>query len=177
MNEEYLWDKSGEPDPEIQQLEQILGTLRYQPKALELPNDIQVVRRNRYLPLVAIAATILVALLVAILWFSLQNRHTDLPQQAIVSPTIPSAPTPIVPGLEKKEEVVKSPSIDRHREIVAHNSPRRTRSEPAAPSKEALLVKEQLMTALRLASEKLNLAQRKAQGPAPNQIRNQHKVG
>ena len=26
MNEEYLWDKSGEPDPEIAQLEEILGT-------------------------------------------------------------------------------------------------------------------------------------------------------
>ena len=27
MNEDYLWDKSGEPDPQIQQLEEILGTL------------------------------------------------------------------------------------------------------------------------------------------------------
>ena len=29
---DYLWDKTGEPDPEIQQLEEILGTLRYQPR-------------------------------------------------------------------------------------------------------------------------------------------------
>jgi hypothetical protein len=35
MKEDYLWDKTGEPDPEIQQLEEILGTLRYQP--LQLP--------------------------------------------------------------------------------------------------------------------------------------------
>jgi hypothetical protein len=43
---------------------------------------------------------------------------------------------------------------------------------------EALAAKEQLMIALRLASEKLNLAQRKTQGPAPpTQIRNQHKIG
>ena len=37
MNEDYLWDKSGQPDPEIQQLEEILGTLRYQPKPFEIP--------------------------------------------------------------------------------------------------------------------------------------------
>ena len=36
MNDDYLWDKTGEPDPEIQQLENILGELRYQPRALEI---------------------------------------------------------------------------------------------------------------------------------------------
>jgi hypothetical protein len=51
MNEGYLWDKSGEPDAEMQELEQIPGTLRYQPKSLELPNDIQPVQHHRYLPL------------------------------------------------------------------------------------------------------------------------------
>ena len=34
MNDDYLWDRTGEPDPEIQQLEEVLGTLRYQPRAL-----------------------------------------------------------------------------------------------------------------------------------------------
>ncbi|HET8549072.1 MAG TPA: hypothetical protein VFL57_13740 [Bryobacteraceae bacterium] len=29
MNENYLWDRSGPPDPEIADLEQVLGTLRY----------------------------------------------------------------------------------------------------------------------------------------------------
>jgi len=176
MNEEYLWDKSGEPDPEIQQLEQILGSLRYQAKPLELPNDVRVSRPNRYLPLLAIAATVLIALLAGILWLSIRNKHVDQPRQALVPS--PSVPTP-TPGSnnENKEKVVESFTPNRHRETVARNSPRRTRSEPATPSKEALLVKEQLMTALRLASEKLNLAQRKAQGPTPNQIRNQHKVG
>jgi hypothetical protein len=42
----------------------------------------------------------------------------------------------------------------------------------------ALETKEKLMQALRLASAKLNLAQRKTQGiPSPANIRNQHKVG
>src|ERR1700730_11221745 len=28
MRDEYLWDRSGEPDPEIQKLEEVLGRLR-----------------------------------------------------------------------------------------------------------------------------------------------------
>jgi hypothetical protein len=47
----------------------------------------------------------------------------------------------------------------------------------ASERQQALEAKEQLMIALRLTSEKLNLAHRKAQGSSPNQIRNQHKVG
>ena len=37
MNENYLWDRSGEPDPEVQNLEQILGSLRYQPRPQRFP--------------------------------------------------------------------------------------------------------------------------------------------
>ena len=59
MKDDYLWDKTGQPDPEIQKLEEILGTLRYQPKPLELP----VSRRRSYVPLLAIAASLLLALL------------------------------------------------------------------------------------------------------------------
>ena len=175
MNEEYLWDKSGEQDPEIHELERILGTLRYQPKSLELPNDVQPVRRNRYLPLLAIAATVLVALLAGILWLTLQSKHADQPRQANVPNTVvPNTPSQI-PDTEI-EKVVQAPSPNRHRHIAVNTS-RRAGLPAAPPSKEALLAKEQLMTALRLASEKLNMAQRKAQAPTPNQIRNQHKVG
>ena len=42
MNDDYLWDRTGEPDPEIQQLEEILGTLRYQPQPLAIPAHLQV---------------------------------------------------------------------------------------------------------------------------------------
>ena len=58
MNEDYLWDKSGEPDPQIQELEEILAPLRYQPKPIELPDELVVKRRRNYVPLLAIAATI-----------------------------------------------------------------------------------------------------------------------
>jgi hypothetical protein len=142
-----------------------------------MTDHVQTVRRNRNMQLLAIASTDLFALLAGTLWLSLRDQHTDQPLQAIVpTPPFPITPAPVVPATENKEKAVHSPKPNRSREMFARNSPGRTRSAPA-PSKEALLAKEQLMTALRLASEKLNLAQRKAQGATPGQIRNQHKVG
>jgi len=80
MNDDYLWDKSGQPDPEIQQLEEILGTLRYRPKPLELPRDLRPLRRRHYFPVLAIAATVILALLAGIIW--LRVRTDRVPQQA-----------------------------------------------------------------------------------------------
>jgi hypothetical protein len=33
---DYLWDKSGDPDAEVERLEELLGSLRHRPRALEL---------------------------------------------------------------------------------------------------------------------------------------------
>jgi len=65
---------------------------------------------------------------------------------------------------------------------VAFNGKRHNRASApvltAAQEKEAEEAKAQLLMALRVASEKLNLVQRKTQGAGgPNQIRNQHKIG
>lgn len=163
MNEDYLWDKSGEPDPEIQELEQILAPLRYQPTPLEVP----VVRRRNYLPL-AIAATLLIALLASGLWLRLRKQNIP-PQQEVKSvvPSVFKEPTPV-------PEVAKN--TDEPRKRIRRHKPVFTKQE----REEALAAKQQLMLALRLASEKLKLAQRRTQapqGPTPNQIKNQHKVG
>src|SRR5947209_6978758 len=34
---DYLWDKTGEADREVERLEELLGTLRHQPRPLQLP--------------------------------------------------------------------------------------------------------------------------------------------
>jgi heme exporter protein D len=36
---DYLWDKSGEPEAEVERLEELLGNLRHRPRMLELPAD------------------------------------------------------------------------------------------------------------------------------------------
>src|SRR5215212_1670614 len=88
MNEDYLWDKSGQPDPQIQELEEILGTLRYQPKPLVIPRDLAVSRRRNYFPLLAIAATVLLALLAAGVWVGVRTSSKSQPQQAAVAPAV-----------------------------------------------------------------------------------------
>ena len=140
MNDDYLWDKSGEPDPQIQQLEEILGTLRYRPRPLNLP------RRRNYLALLAIAATVVMALLAGGLWTQIQKQEAPIPEIAIAQPTTP----PINPPLS-----------------VSTGTPARRKPRLTRPDRqEALAAKQQLMFALRLASEKLNAASRRTQHKA-----------
>jgi hypothetical protein len=47
MNDDYLWDGSGEPDPEIQKLENTLAKFRHQGQAPEFP-EISAVRQPRF---------------------------------------------------------------------------------------------------------------------------------
>jgi hypothetical protein len=176
MNEDYLWDKSGQPDPQIQELEEILGTLRYQPKPLVIPRDLAVSRRRNYFPLLAIAATVLLALLATGVWVQVRTTSKPQPQQAKAPPAVEEkthsgdlatvSPTPAdKPAM--KEKSLASNVRRRHKPSVI--------KEPEM--KEALAAKEQVMLALRLASEKLNLAHRKTQSTTPSQIKNQHRIG
>ena len=161
MNEDYLWDKSGEPDPEIQQLEEILGTLRYQPKPLRLAP-----RRN-YLALLAIAATVLIAISAGGVWLLADSREASIPSVAIAtgipSVAIATEPRP-KPSLNPRSSVSFHPPAKRRPAVTAKHD-----------NQEALAAKQQLMFALRLASEKLNDAYRRTQ--TPTQIKNQHRAG
>jgi hypothetical protein len=151
MNDDYLWDKSGEPDPEIQQLEEILGTLRYQPKPLQLPEELSTARppkyfRRNYLPLAAIAATVVIALLTGFAWLQLRSQDASIPSVAIATPATP---------------IIGPPLSD----VTSPSAPKRT-AKPRITKydrQEALAAKQQLMYALRLASEKLNAAHRRTQ--------------
>jgi hypothetical protein len=193
MNEDYLWDKSGKPDPQVQELEEILGALGYQPRPLEIPKKLVVVRRRSYVPILAIAATVAFALLAAGLWLRVQSQKTSPSSVVEIKPAVaPSGvgkhvPTPVVVRDESPDQRPKEVSVpinhrNSSRNLFAANigrvkNPRETGLNPGE-RQEALVAKEQLMMALRLASEKLNLAQRRTQLSSPaNLIRNQHKVG
>jgi hypothetical protein len=69
---DYLWDKTGELEEDVEQLEQLLGTLRYEPRPLKLPEDFGArnVARNSFRPQrpfawqrLALAASLLLTLL------------------------------------------------------------------------------------------------------------------
>ncbi len=158
MNDDYLWDKTGQPDPEIQQLEEILGTLRYQPKPLVLP------RQKNYFPLLAIAASILLALVAGGIWLRTRSRNEVPPQQVKLETPTPKV-TPILP----ENKSASNPPVQALNRIHKRRS-----VHSVVNNEEALAAKEQLMLAIRITTEKLSLVHRKTQ---PNQIKNQHRVG
>jgi hypothetical protein len=76
--DDYLWDRSGEPDPEIQRLEAALGRFRHQRLAPVFPEI--VLRRRRALFLgqmrrfPILAATVAAVLAIAVVTFLVQGR-------------------------------------------------------------------------------------------------------
>jgi hypothetical protein len=193
MEDNYLWDRSGEPDPEVQKLEEILGTLRYQPQPLRIPKDIRVGRRRSFFPTMAIAAVIVLLAVLLGLWFSFHRRQTAPAFEAKRDSQVDQRTTKTPPQITPETQASRTPIVDsskptnsqkRHREsarnILASNKGGGNRVEIRQPELTAqeLAEKEQVLVALRLVSAKLNLAQRKAQGlPQLNTIRNQHKIG
>jgi len=186
MNDNYLWDRTGEPDPEIQKLEELLGELRYQPQPLHIPANLTVGRkRSFYLPMAIAAAIIMVAMLSA-LWFQFSRKRSAPPLQSKQdAPVTPTNVTQPEPSPEQKTVAVKDepkeqkPRRQLNRNLLAINKQpviRRQTFQQPTPQEQA--EKEQVLVALRLVSAKLNLAQRKTQGlPPAGTIRNQHKIG
>lgn len=206
---DYLWDKSGEPDSEIQELEEILGTLRYQPRPLEIPADSQTnpsrnlfsaiaPRLAIYAPRLAIAAAIAVVLLGLGLWLGLQRvqRHpssnvANTPNTPTANSSPASATVSTTNQDQNDNQLTTSPAPDqrhfggprRHRvnaALLARNAKRarERRPSPQLALLEGRAAKDQLMLALRLASAKLNFAQKKTQNTNPRDpVHNQHKIG
>ena len=197
MKEDYLWDRTGEPDPEIQRLEEILGTLRYQPRPLEIPAGMQVGRERSFFrssaPRLAIAATIVLLLLGLGVWLGLQRWQRRQPLEIVkTGGAVKPNQTPSPNENRNQSIAVASPEPEqkrieprRHRvnpSLLAGNSNRNAAvKKPQLTAQQlqaAETAKDQLMLALRVASAKLNFAQKKTQdlnqrGP----VHNQHKIG
>ena len=176
MNDEYLWDKSGDPDSDIQQLEEVLGKLKYQPRPLEIPRNLVVARRRSYVPYLAIAASIVIALLATGFWLIRVRESKERPSEQVrVKQPIPT-PTKTIDA-QQNQPVIEKETVAVAERPARKKTANRTRLT-AREREEALVAKQQLLLALRLASEKLNLAQKRTVSPSPaTQIRNQHKVG
>jgi hypothetical protein len=180
MKDDYLWDKTGEPDPQIQQLEEILGTLRYQPKPLQVPEELPLPQR-RYFPWLAIAATVLLAILAGGIWLSTRSGSEAPPHEVKVTPPAPvKEVTPSPAGTTDPPKTAER-KPDTRKEVIAVNKHRPKVSTPVLSKREreeALMAKEQVLLALRLTTEKLSLVNKKIQNTNPaNQIKNQHRVG
>ncbi len=197
-NDDYLWDKTGEPDPEILELEQVLSALRHQPRPLEIPAGLVPGHQRSFFNQrrLAVAAAIVMMLLGVGLWLGFLRRQ---PSEMSKVPDKPAASgeahqTAVVAKNKDNGPAAPLPAIDqgnnksiRHR--GNHGVPAREFAKDRRPAvnapqldanerKEAEAAKEQLMLALRVASSKLSFAQRKAQEiNSENRIQNQHKIG
>jgi hypothetical protein len=83
MRDDYLWDGSGEPDPEIQKMESALGKLRHNRPAPQFPDVAKhapLPRRRFWLvfswPQFAVAALVVVAT-ASLLWLKLRTETLD----------------------------------------------------------------------------------------------------
>lgn len=203
--EDYLWDKTGEPDPEIERLEELLGELRFHSSTLKMPvpaPPLQIatpkLSRQTFAPYLAIAATLAFLALAGGLWLSLHSQNRVDEQAAAQAPK--NAPAPIneavtsgnsiaknqLPEVRKeqsshKRDLNKSqtvmPSIAQGVVLQRQNNSRLESNSLNAKVRQTLRdsrereerargeeAKDQLIMALRLASAKLNLAQKKVQG-------------
>lgn len=132
MNDDYLWDKTGEPDPEIEHLEELLGRFRHEAKAPELP----VTSRRIFWPRLAVAAAVIIMALAG-LWIVLNRQSGVNPVEQMATGTTEP---------DKKQEPKQSPNQDNQpasgidepkkepqRDVVAKSN-RNERRRQAAPA-------------------------------------------
>lgn len=184
MKDDYLWDRTGEPDPDVQSLESILGNLRHKGKAPEMPapKDLCTMSASRpkifFKPLLAAAAVLLMMLTALSLWLVINRaRGQQSAQPQTAREGAPPAPkqsfVPESPGPQKE---VVTPEQDGVKQLTASDNPvqrqrrsklsqRENRSarerENREESVEGRIAKERLIKALQITSSTLNFAQKK----------------
>ena len=72
MNEDYLWDRSGEPAPEVASLEELLGPLRWSERPLQRPTPLP---SPPHKPWFAVAAAVALSLGTAFLVEQMRTTH------------------------------------------------------------------------------------------------------
>jgi hypothetical protein len=149
MNDDYLWDRSGEPDPEVEQLEQALAKYRYQAQPVSSALESQLtVRRTGWIKYAAVAAAVLVAL--AGFWLlKLQTKPvTPTERQANHEQPSPESPQPMPPSdIVTPNKSHEAPAADSN---VAYKSPRRLHRSAKPETQEAEPIVESSEVALRM---------------------------
>ena len=135
---DYLWDKSGEPDAEVQRLETLLGELRFEPgRKLELPPEMIVPARSRsgWYAAFAVAAALALMILAGV-WFAVVKRHSSKASdlRVVENPTgaSPSKPVEPAPAPPRRENDVAA-SDEHNSENDLSDDRRRATPRPPPP--------------------------------------------
>ena len=185
---DYLWDKTGEADPEVERLESLLGGFAHRPRPLELPAPAARPRRRPPWSYVAAAAVLLAVLAGAVVALRLA-RYTDAGPVAESAPVRTNAPpesqTPFAPRPEEAGAPEERPAprdvqarepAHKSKRALRHAAPESAARRPrggglsgareVASAEQRRRAKEQLVYALRLTGGKLEEVRRKVQGEA-----------
>jgi hypothetical protein len=138
MNEDYLWDKSGEPDPEIEQLEKTLGSLRYKRPQEPLPLPASSPRwsfRMSFSPALAIAASLLILILAGGVWLSLRRSGSTEGRDTIVAETAPVEEKQIAPGVSGPRPPIGPENPGDPRVVISENKPDTVQPDRVVPRK------------------------------------------
>ena len=167
-HDDYLWDGTGKVDSQIQELENILGSLRHKGTAPKLPARPKSV--FSLTPMLAIAASILIVLGVGA-WIGLRSHVSQEPTSKQTAVNAVPAPQPRVENNQNTAVTQPTaPDVDNGIKMVAQ--PGRVKRASAASAlhgmtaeeiKEGREAKKQLMLAMRITSVKLNQARKKVQ--------------
>ena len=163
MNEQYLWDKTTEPDDETKELESLLSEFRFQPRPLVLP----VAPPKKVFifdyRIAAIAAMVMITF-GFLVWISFRNQSAL--QTAIApepAPTLVETPmpennlifeAPSAPEIVEKILVKRKPHVLKPIQIV-HRINRLSMAD------QERMAKDKLMFALQITSDKLDFIQHK----------------
>ena len=151
MREDYLWDGTGDPDPEVERLEQLLGTLRYREQSLARQPELA----RRFSPGVIAAAAVAVMVLTAGIWWATQRNTTVSGTPSPVAretppPSPAEAPPPVAavvpaPPASVSDPVVRKavPAFSRAEEpeiiqpmAITEDDTQATQPSPAIPIQE-----------------------------------------
>ena len=135
MKDDYLWDGTGEPDPEVERLEQMLSVYKYQPRPLELP-----ARPGTWFSPRLAAAAALILMAVAGLLVFLNKGDQTAPTQATGNQSVEqqvttpqnNSETVVTPKTETTQPEIAS-SQGQRREVVRRVK-RAERAAPAVPN-------------------------------------------
>lgn len=181
---DYLWDKTGETDAEVERLEELLGAFAHEPRALELPAGAPRRAGSARPAWLAAAAALLLALLAGAFVATRQAARQEVRQAgsrtppAATPPDLAAPPTP-APQVGDEKVAFETPARPRRRQIP--RQPRKAtanavdvkpaeeaegggRREVAASLARGFSVKAQLVNALRLTGTKLKEVQKKTLG-------------
>ena len=154
---DYLWDKTGEREEEVERLEGLLGNLRYKPRPLELPAEVETSATQTTWPLrthrffrpafvAAVAAALLLALVAVALILlrtdatgggrqSAQTSHESQPRNPATQVTVPPRQEPLTVAREPEkrdvQDVVKDSTHEqeRRKERLLASVPKRQREQ------------------------------------------------